>query len=377
MTTARPNKWVQDVSPDDCTTDVAVRTLQARLDAIQHYLPLAAKRSEEDVEHVHELRVWTRRAAAALKFYAGLLPKRRTAWMKKQLKRLRRAANDARDCDVLGRRLAEDHAHPEARSWLHKVRAQRAEAQKPIVAIYECLSRDDRFDRRVTKLLGRVRPRGMHRPQPEDQHFGTWAHARLRPLVESFFAAIPADGTDMAELHAFRILGKELRYGMELVGGAFGPDFREKLYPLVETLQDRLGALNDLATAQTRLRKRIEEADGPAESEHLQKLLAEEQARLKGIHREFANWFTPSLQQELRGGFDSLLAGSVRAEQYLKRTFGSSAFPDPPRETRLGRRVFPLGNATRFGAGKTKIVAELGEEALLLPSLVNEGLVKT
>src|SRR5262249_58635227 len=112
MTTARPDKWVQGVSPDDRTTDVAVRTLQARLAAIQHYLPLAAEKAEEDVEHVHQLRVWTRRASAALKLYAGLLPRRRTARMKKQLKRLRRAANDARDCDVLARRLAEDHAHP-------------------------------------------------------------------------------------------------------------------------------------------------------------------------------------------------------------------------------------------------------------------------
>jgi hypothetical protein len=154
----------------------------------------------------------------------------------------------------------------------------------------------------------------------------------LRPLVESFFAAVPADGTDMAALHAFRIRGKELRYGMELVGGAFGPDFREKLYPLVETLQDRLGALNDLATAQTRLRKRVEKADGRVEAGHLQKLLVEEQARFEDMHREFVDWFTPSLQQQLRAGFDSLLAGSVRPEQDLKKAFGSLAFPDPPRE---------------------------------------------
>jgi CHAD domain-containing protein len=306
MTTARPDKWVQGVSPDDRTTDVAVRTLQARLAAIQHYLPLAAEQAEEDVGHVHQLRVWTRRAAAALKLYARLLPRRRTAWMKKHLKRLRRAANDARDCDVLARRLAEDRTHPEVESWLDKVRAQRAEAQKPIVASYERLKRNDRFDRRVTKLLRRVRPRSKPGHRPQDPRFGDWARASLQPLVESFFAAAPADGTDMAALHAFRIRGKELRYAMELLAGAFPPDFRDKLYPVVETLQDRLGALNDLATAQTRLRQRIEEADDPAEAEHLRRLLAEEQARCEQMQREFVSWFTPPLQQ-LRGGFDSLL----------------------------------------------------------------------
>jgi CHAD domain-containing protein len=292
---------------------VAVRTLQVRLAAIQHYLPLAAQKAEEDVEHVHQLRVWTRRAAAALKLYAGLLPRRRTARMKEQLKRLRRAANDARDCDVLARRLAEDHSHPEAGRWLDKVRAQRAQAQKPIVAIYERLKRDDRFDRRVTKLLRRVRPRSKHGHRAEDPRFGDWARASLRPLVEAFFAAVPSDGTDMAALHAFRIRGKELRYALELLAGAFPADFRDKLYPVVETLQDRLGALNDLATAQTRLRQRIDEADEPAEAEHLQKLQAEEQARFEQMHREFINWFTTPLQQQLRAWFDSLLAGSVRA----------------------------------------------------------------
>jgi CHAD domain-containing protein len=319
MTTPRPDKWVQGVSPDDRTTDVAARALQVRLAAVLHYLPLAAKKAEEEVEYVHLLRVWTRRAAAALKLYASLLPRRRTAWIKKQLKHLRRAATDARDCDVLVRRLAEDHTHPEAESWTDKVRAQRAEAQKPIVAINERLERDDRFDRRVTKLLRSVRLRRKHGHWPADQRFGDWARASLRPLVESFFAAVPADGTDMAALHAFRIRGKELRYSMELLAGAFGPDFRENLYPLVETLQDRLGVLNDLVTAQTRLRKRIEEADGPAEAEHLQKLLAEEQARFEHVHREFVNWFTPPLHQQLRGRFDSLLARSGRAEQELKR----------------------------------------------------------
>ena len=37
------------------------------------------------------------------------------------------------------------------------------------------------------------------------------------------------------------------------------------------------------------------------------------------MYRDFVGWFTPTLQQQLRGGFDSLLAGSVRAEQELKR----------------------------------------------------------
>ena len=44
-------------------------------------------------------------ATAALRLYDDLLPRRWCLWLQKQLKRVRRAANNARDCDVLIERL--------------------------------------------------------------------------------------------------------------------------------------------------------------------------------------------------------------------------------------------------------------------------------
>ena len=69
MTGALTEKWIQDVSPSDQTSDVALRTLRDRLDAVLYYLPLAAEGADEDLEHVHQLRVSSRRAAAALRLY--------------------------------------------------------------------------------------------------------------------------------------------------------------------------------------------------------------------------------------------------------------------------------------------------------------------
>jgi len=104
---------VPNISLHEATSEVAKRTLAAWLRAVQHYLPLAADQAAEDIEHVHHLRVWTRRAGAALELYADLLPKRRTAWMTRQLKRLWHAANEARDLDVLAQRLAKAPSGPE------------------------------------------------------------------------------------------------------------------------------------------------------------------------------------------------------------------------------------------------------------------------
>lgn len=98
-------KWVEGIAPEERVGEVASRTLQGRLGAVLHYLPLAAEKADEDLEHVHQLRVWARRATAALRLYQDLLPRRRLCWMRKQLKRVRRAANGARDCDVLLERL--------------------------------------------------------------------------------------------------------------------------------------------------------------------------------------------------------------------------------------------------------------------------------
>jgi CHAD domain-containing protein len=302
MATAQERKWVLDTSPGDRLRDVAVRALKARLETVQHYLTLAALHADEDPEYVHQLRVWSRRATAALKLFADLLPRKRQGWLRKQLRRMRRAANDARDCDVLMQRLLRGKPSPIVKRLMEKIAAERALAQKPIVAIYKRLERRDRLARRCGKLLRRV-------ADPESGAlFGDWARECLPPLVENVLDVAPVDATDVKALHQLRIRGKELRYAMELLAGAFPPEFRERLYPVAETLQDRLGEINDLATEQIRLGAKIENADEPAEKSRLRKLLAEQHAILERARQEFLSWYTPQLRRDLRAGFDALVA---------------------------------------------------------------------
>src|SRR6516165_7053863 len=105
MPASPPDKFILDVLPDESTVDVAARTLHNRLVTVLHYLVLAAREKDPDGEHIHQLRVWSRRAIAALDLYRSLLPRHRREWMRKRLKRVRRMAGDARDCDVLVQRL--------------------------------------------------------------------------------------------------------------------------------------------------------------------------------------------------------------------------------------------------------------------------------
>ncbi len=309
MSIARMDKWIPGVSPDDRTSHVAGRTLRFRLAAVQHYLPLAAEKPDEDIEYVHELRVATRRTTAALRLYADMLPRRRTARMETRLKQIRRATGDARDYDVLAQRLSDGHPDAEAQRFLEKVRSRRRKAQRPIQAVYRRLEKDDRFDHWVKELLRGVRPRGKTKAEPKDPRFGEWARIHLRRIVNRFFKAAPTNDTDAAALHRFRIRAKELRYEMELLAGAFPADFVEKLYPVVETLQQQLGEINDHATAQARLRQTIDTADDPSEADHLRTLLKDEHARLNGSRRTFLQWWTPQRKHDLQARFSELLTG--------------------------------------------------------------------
>src|SRR5438876_3295955 len=93
------SKWIPGLEPTTPVADAARRALDLRLRVVHHYLPLAVKHADEDLEHVHQLRVGTRRARAALDIFGSCLPDKALKKARKQLKRLRRAAGEARDWD--------------------------------------------------------------------------------------------------------------------------------------------------------------------------------------------------------------------------------------------------------------------------------------
>ena len=298
----RISKWVEGNVRGDRTRKITVRALRKLLKSVRHYLPLAATKAATDVEYVHNLRIWTRRATAALKLYDEFLPRRRAVWLKKQLKRIRQATGDARDLDVLAQYLTQDPAHPMLKRCMKRIRAMREKAQEPLLAVRKRLKRDNRFNRQIKKLLRRVRRESKRKFPP----FGPWAYAKLRPIVNNFFKAAPGKEAKLGTLHQFRICGKELRYTMELLTRAFPSEFHQKLYPIVEGILDRLGKINDLSSAQARLRQLLNDMGNVAEKRQLRSLISQEQTRLEQAHQEFLDWAIPHLDK-LRSSFDDLL----------------------------------------------------------------------
>jgi CHAD domain-containing protein len=303
------DKWASDVSTGASIAKVAISTLNGRLDAVLHYLPLAALQPD-DPENVHQLRVWTRRATAALRLYEHLVPKRQFAWLQKALRRIRRAANDARDCDVLIGRLTRDNRNG-THAWLDGVRTERAEAQAEILHVHERLFRDDRLERKVEKLLEKVAAHGK-RPSGK-RRFRTWARSHLARELKHFHAAVPAPDADDSVLHRFRICAKGLRYTIELLAGAFAPELRNEIYPLIESIQDRLGEINDHATARDRLEAQATRVTNRSQRANWNRLRDREQTRLEQAQRGFWRWCTPARLRRLKRQFEKILQSAPTA----------------------------------------------------------------
>src|SRR4030095_1505962 len=119
---------------------------------VSHFLISAAEQDDPDGEHVHQLRVWSRRAVAALDLYQDWMPQRRYEWMRNQLNRIRHAAGEARDCDVLIRRLKSERCGSAKRRWLDALQAEREDAQRAIVEIRDQLRHQHHLAKRLDAL---------------------------------------------------------------------------------------------------------------------------------------------------------------------------------------------------------------------------------
>ncbi len=302
----RKGKWMQGTSPTEPVSRAAAEALRARLRTVAYYLPLAAQKSDRDIEYIHQLRVSTRRAVALLRIFRDQLTPKHAEWLDRQLKKIRRAAGEARDLDVLGRRIAEwveQHPSSARSSLLTRVEQYRDCAQKPVRKVFKKL-RDRNFDHRCDKIVKRVR----WRADAAEPTFAASAAGCLRTVADPFFEAAGGDHADLAALHCFRITAKHLRYSMEIFAAAFPPEFRNDLYPQIEEVQTRLGDIHDHAAAIERFQTWIAEWEDGPHTDALVELVDLHKSALARTRHEFIRWWTPERAADLRNRFEQSLA---------------------------------------------------------------------
>jgi CHAD domain-containing protein len=306
-------KWISDLTATTALAEAARHVLKLRLQVVDEYLPLAVRESDKDPEHVHQLRVGTRRARAALDIFSLCLPAKVYRTVKKTLRKLRRAAGEARDWDVFLAGLTEPAYAPgrHQRAGLDFLigfaLAQRVRAQDHL----EQTTRDDPFS---LNRLTAAAVAAVHKP-----HTGTLktladlARLQLAALLQELDQAGANGFDDYAHLHQVRIIGKRLRYAMEVFGACFTPPFREQLYPAVEEMQDILGAANDSHVACGRLealRARMQttlRAPWKRFKPGIEGLLRYHQERLPRERQRFLEWWEKWLQSGAEATLTALL----------------------------------------------------------------------
>jgi CHAD domain-containing protein len=179
-----------------------------------------------DPEHLHQLRVGTRRLRAALRIFRGTMRGKDERGLRRTLRRLAEVTGPARDWDVNLYRL-------------------------PLALRAEAVRRQRAARAQLRRVLGRVQlwmlPRGVADSRPSLDAFA-------REVLESLDRKAVRKGRRIdwqraAQRHALRIRLRRLRYACEFLSGAFPGRDSEPLVRSLKQLQDVLGELNDIEVA--------------------------------------------------------------------------------------------------------------------------------
>ena len=342
---AADGKWVDQLGPKMHVAEAARRVLLARLEVVRTFLPLAVHDADRDPEYVHRLRVATRRSGAALRLFGRWLPDKPLRRAKRWLRALRQAAGAARDWDVFVAELRQRRAHMRekeqpgvdflfgyaggqrdaAQQHLHEAGTAYGPHLKELIDATVAAVREPADGPRTLRALG--------------QHL-------LLELLQELDWAAGRNLDDYEQLHQVRILGKKVRYAMEVFADCFAPPFREVLYPQIEEMQEILGHANDSHVASQRLaalKERIKQKwpdDWKRLTPALDSLLRFHRRRLPRERERFAQWWRRWQASE---------SGALRA--LLRAEEGTASEAAPARQADSGHQGDGANGTGRSPAG--------------------------
>ncbi len=287
-------KFLNDLPSDATVRDAALAALASRATALADVLVPAAEEAEADVEHVHRLRVSSRRTAAVLRVFAGMWPQKRVGKLRRAVTKIRQAAGDARDLDVLCAELSERRAP----LTLAKLRAKRAALQPKLQKLAKRYDGGEGITTLADSLAEKLRKE--QRVAELDVKLVEWAPKRLARMAKPFLKATPSSDDPMTAWHEYRILGKRVRYAIELLAPGLPESVRTEVYPQFERLQELLGGINDLASAGEHLLalKRRKDEALCREIEVISEVF---RSRLEIECERFREWLASDAPAKLRG----------------------------------------------------------------------------
>jgi CHAD domain-containing protein len=236
----------QPPSPDYCAF-AAQATLErlARLKAEVHGVKQA-----RDIEHVHRMRVASRRVRTALRLFEDCFPRKPLKNWMREIRAVTRALGEARDLDVqiaavrafIDRQRAPVN-RPGVRRLLLRRMQKRARVQRKVIVRIEELQTCGVVED-MESVLAPLAAQGTRTDPPADLTSAAagWIRRGLDELLE--YETFVVRPKAVRELHAMRIAAKHLRYCLEVCEPLFGPRLDAPLQA-ARQVQSLLGELHD------------------------------------------------------------------------------------------------------------------------------------
>lgn len=297
-------KWAERGSPEQPAREFARQVLIERMAVVESLLPLSAHHYREDVEHVHQLRVGCRRASAALRAFEPLFSAKPNS-LRKWLRRIRDAASPARDIDVLLGRFNSESTEDSVTAYaFERLESERRIVQEKLIKVAAKASRGKLVES-VEKCLRSLAENPDSYSEPNCREMGRMA---LRVACNAFLPLAHLPNPTITELHQLRITGKRLRYSIEIFHAAFSSELREEVYPVLESLQDRLGRINDHATAQVLFQSWLAPIVANALAADLAHRVIAEYEGTSHLRKRFMKWWTYHRVAKLEAGLKEFVA---------------------------------------------------------------------
>jgi len=217
----------------------------------------AALRAGPGPEAVHRLRVGVRRLRSALTTFKPILDGEGLETVKAELKWLGHACDAARNLDVFTEAtLKPAGLGPEPPPGLHGLRKAVESARRAAWGEAAQAAASDRFRALVIEAAAWIETGAWREGAAAQEPVKPFArHALKRHWKKLRRRGRAARGGDDAARHHLRIEAKKLRYAAEALRGLFDGKRADHCLRRIKALQEALGDLNDLVTAEPLLAK--------------------------------------------------------------------------------------------------------------------------
>ena len=189
-------------------------TVRLRLRSVFRLVESVAQKKKQDVDLVHRLRTESRRADAALRIFADWFSERRGKKLRQFLDDIRDKAGKVRDLDVLMFKLDKIRRSLSAelfRGLWDRAQTLRDRYRRILKRHCQALNRHD-LQKKMRNLIQSSRS-----IEPTPATASNPCFLTIQQRTDEYLSAVDSIVSELPCLHRIRILGRRLRYSLELL----------------------------------------------------------------------------------------------------------------------------------------------------------------